>query len=165
MHWSGLRPRLISAAIRPRWWGAYLADEFRYQRPARRPAGYGMVGVGLALLVAFIFVIDAHPLLIAVTALAIAPALYDLIRGTTATLSLDDTRIAWTTGSRRGEVPLSQIDTARLATTLDFSQRATLILKDGTKLRLPPESLPPGRILDIECEKRGIAHRRSLFSF
>ncbi len=124
-----------------------------------------MVGAGLLLLIAFIFVIDGHPLLIAVTALAIAPALYDLIRGTTASLSLNDTRIAWTSGSRHGEVPLDQIDIARLATTLDFSQRATLILKDGTKLRLPPESLPPGRVLDGECERRGISHRRSLFSF
>ncbi len=142
-----------------------MADEFHYARPARRPAGFTMVGVGLVVLALFIFVIDAHPLLIAVTALAIAPALYDLIRGTTATLSLDDTRITWTSGARRGEVPLTEIDTARLATTLDFSQRATLILKDGAKLRLPPECLPPGRVLDGECEKRGISHRRSLFSF
>ncbi|MEM0946926.1 MAG: hypothetical protein AAGK37_05940 [Pseudomonadota bacterium] len=142
-----------------------MADEFRYERPARRPAGYAMVGLGLALLLALIFVFDAHPLLIAVTALAVSPALYEIIRGTNATLRVDDNKIAWTSGTRAGEVPLNQIDTARLATTLDFSQRATLILKNGTKLRLPPESLPPGRALDGECEKRGIAHRRSLFSF
>ena len=142
-----------------------MAAEFRFERPARRPAGYGMIGAGLAVLAVFIFVVDAHPLVVAIAALIIAPALYDIIRGGTATLSLSDREIAWSSGSRQGSVPLDRIDRVKLATTLDFSQRATLELKDGGKLRLPPECLPGGRILDAECERRGLPHRRSLFSF
>ena len=124
-----------------------------------------MTGAGLGLLALFIFVIDAHVLIVVITALAVAPALYDLIRGATATLWLTEAEIGWTTGPRRVALPLERVDEVKLATTLDFSQRATLLLKDGQRLRIPPECLPGGRVLDTEFERRGIAHRRSLFSF
>ena len=138
---------------------------YRFARPARRPAAFAMVGAGIGLVALFIFVIDAHPLIVAVAALAVAPAAYDLARGTTATLTLTDRDIAWASGTRAVTVPLAEIDQAVLATTLDFSQRATLLLRDGRRVRIPPECLPGGRILDSELDARGIGNRRSLFSF
>jgi len=62
-------------------------------------------------------------------------------------------------------VPLGRIAEVRLATTLDFSQRATLLLDSGERLRIPPECLPPGRLIDAALAARGLPHQRSLFGF
>ena len=124
-----------------------------------------MTGIGLVGLAGLIFGIDAHPVVIALFALLLAPAIWDVIRDGRATLAIDTDSVTWKSGARSGMVTIHEIDEAKLATTLDFSQRATLLLKNGQKLRIPSECLPGGRVLDAEMEKRGIRNRRSLFSF
>lgn len=124
-----------------------------------------MVGAGLAFLALLIFGVGAHPVIVAIVALLIAPALWDVLRDARASLSVDGAEIAWQTGARTAAVPFTAIDEVVLATTLDFSQRASLRLTDGGRIRIPPECLPGGRVLDNTLEARGIRHRRSLFSF
>lgn len=124
-----------------------------------------MIGVALVGLGALIYGIDAHPLVVTIFALLIAPAVWDVIKGSVATLRVDDTGIEWQSGARARRVAFDEIDTAILSTSLDFSQRATLQLKNGQKQRVPFECLPGGRVLDEAFEARGIPHRRSLFSF
>lgn len=139
-------------------------DPYRFERPARRPGAYALIGAGLAILVVLAFGIDAHPAIVAVAALAVAPAILDVIRGSTATLTLTEREIGWTSGARTARVPLDAIEEVRLATTLDFSQKAVLRLRDGRKVRIPPECLPGGQALDAELERRGVPHSRSLFA-
>ena len=140
-------------------------EPYHFARPARRPGAFVIVGVAIGLIVLFIYVIDAHYLIVTITALAVAPAIWDIWKGAVTTLSITGEAIAWESGPRTGSVPLDEIDRAVLATTLDFSQRATLHLRNGQRVRIPPECLPGGRILDAQFEQRGISHRRSLFSF
>ena len=142
-----------------------MAETYRFERPARRPFSYAIVSIAILALAVLIFVIDAHPFIVALFALIIAPAIWDVIKGNTATLEITDASISWESGARHATVPIEEIDEASLSTTLDFSQRATLIFKQGGKVRIPVECLPPGRVLDRELTERGIANQRSLFSF
>ncbi|MBT8457639.1 MAG: hypothetical protein KJO15_16210 [Alphaproteobacteria bacterium] len=140
-------------------------EPLSFERRARRPAGLAMVGVALAALLGLIFALDAHPVIVALFALLVAPALWDVIRDSHASIHLDETTFRWQSGARKGAVPFEEIDEAVLSTTLDFSQRASLRLKDGRRQRIPPECLPGGRVLDVALTERGVANRRSLFSF
>ncbi len=142
-----------------------MTEPLRFERRARRPFGIAMVAVALICLGLLIFAIDAHPVLVAIFAIIIGPALWDVIRDSRSTLSLDDTHLRWITGARDVSVPLTEIDEVVLATTMDFSQRATIRLRDGRKIRIPPQCLPGGRMLDTALEERAVIHRRSLVSF
>lgn len=142
-----------------------MAEPLRFARGARRPGALALLGAGLALLAALIFLVEAHPLAVALLALLLAPALWDAIRNTQASVEIDDTHLKWRSGRRGADVPLDRIEEAVLATTLDFSQRLRLRLKGGESQRVPPECLPPGRALDAAFTARGIPHKRSLFSF
>ena len=142
-----------------------MAEPFAFRRPARRPAALALVALALVFLAFLIFAVGAHPLIVTLVALLVAPAVWDVIRNAEATLEIDDTHLRWTSGARAGTARLDEIDEAVLATTLDFSQRASLHLPGAARMRIPPECLPPGRTLDAIFEARGIPHRRSLFSF
>ncbi|MEL6645794.1 MAG: hypothetical protein AAFQ79_17820 [Pseudomonadota bacterium] len=142
-----------------------MATELAFTRNARRPAALAMVGVALVILLVLIFAVNAHPLIVTIFALLIAPAVWDVWRNADATLTVDDTGIRWSSGPRQAGAEWEAIDEVILATTLDFSQRASLRLTDGGRMRVPPECLPGGRVLDGVLEARGIRHRRSLFSF
>ena len=122
-----------------------------------------MVAGAIAFLVALIFVIDAHPAIVTVFAVVISPAIWDLIRDNTATLEVDDARLAWTSGRRAAQIPFVEIDEVVLSTTLDFSQRAKVQLHDGRSTRIPPECIPNGRALDKALADREIHHRRTFF--
>ncbi|MEL6516805.1 MAG: hypothetical protein AAFQ39_03750 [Pseudomonadota bacterium] len=142
-----------------------MATDLEFARNARRPAALAMVGVALLILLILIFAVNAHPLIVTIFALLIAPAAWDVWRNAAATLTVDDTGIRWASGARAAGAEWDAIDQVTLAATLDFSQRASLRLTDGGRMRIPPECLPGGRILDGVLEARGINHRRSLFSF
>jgi hypothetical protein len=141
-----------------------MADPFRFERSARGPRALALIGAAVALLVTLI-VIGAAWWIVGGLGLLTLPAVVEALRGVRATLTLDDGALAWASGRRAQEVPLSRIAEVRLATTLDFSQRATVEADTGERLRIPPECLPPGRALDAALAARGIAHRRSLFGF
>jgi hypothetical protein len=140
-----------------------MAEAYRFSRQARRPFGIAMVAVAVLGLVLLIFALDAAPLVIAVFALIVAPAIWEVARNSESRLVLDDATLGWSSGARKGEIPLDQIDEVVLSTTLDFAARARVLTKSGQKVRLPMECIPPGRDLDAELERRGVRHRRSMF--
>ncbi len=142
-----------------------MAEPFRFQRRARRPAGLAVVAIALVTLAALIFLVDANPVIVVVVALITAPAAWEVLRDSHSLLHIDDEEISWTSGRRSRRVPLGEIDEVILSTSLDFSQRANLRLSGGPRLRIPPDCLPPGRVLDTEFTARNVAHRRSLFGF
>ena len=140
-----------------------MAEPFVFERRARRPGAYLMVGLALLFLLVLIFGIGAHPLIAAVFAALIAPAVRDLWRDTTASLRIDDDRLTWKAGSRSGEVALADIAEVQARTALDLSQRAAILTENGEKHRIPMPCLPGGRQLDEALEARGVRVRRSLF--
>jgi hypothetical protein len=142
-----------------------MAEPFRFERSAREPRALALIGAAVLLLLALLFVVEAAWWIAAIVALLTLPAVVEALRDVRATLALDDGQLAWASGRRGRTVPLARIAEVRLATTLDFSQRATLLLDTGDRLRIPPECLPPGRALDAALAARGIPHRRSLFGF
>ena len=141
-----------------------MAD-FIHERSARDPRSLALIGIAVLVLLGMIFVVGAALWVIAVFALLTIPAIYDALRGARARLVLNDLTLGWQSGRRDQMIPLGRIEEVTLSTSLDFSQRATVQLTTGEKLRIPPECLPGGRLLDAELQARGVPHRRSLFSF
>jgi hypothetical protein len=141
-----------------------MAEPFRFERSARGPRALALIATALAALFALIL-LGAAWWITAALALLTLPAIVEALRGSRATLTLDDHALAWSSGRRAQSVPLPRIAEVRLATTLDFSQRATVHADTGERLRIPPECLPPGRAFDDGLAARAIPHRRSLFGF
>jgi hypothetical protein len=86
--------------------------------------------------------------LLAVFALFVVPALLDLLRNPQARFELTESDLTWETARLSAALPISRIARVRLDTRWDFSVRATLILHDGTKLRIPQAVMPPHRALE-----------------
>lgn len=142
-----------------------MAEPFAFERSARAPRALALIAIAVLVLIALVLFVDAALWIVAILALLTLPAVIDAVRDTRARLVLDDTSLGWQSGRRRQTLPLDRIEEVRLATRLDFSQRATVHLVTGEKLRIPPECLPPGRALDGALAKRSVPHHRSLFSF
>lgn len=140
-----------------------MPETYRIERRARRPASL------LATLGAFVlagglwFYLSAHILIVGGLVLLAIPALRDIVVNDSATLEIGPDMLAWRVGRRAETVSLSDIDHVKARTALDFSQRATVVGKDGRKLRIPGPCMPPGRRLDNELAARGVAVHRTLF--
>jgi hypothetical protein len=141
-----------------------MAEPFRFERSARGPRALALIGTALAVVLALVLLGGAWWIVAALAVLTL-PAVIEAVRDARATLTLDDDALSWSTGRRAQSVPLARIAEIRLATTLDFSQRATVHANTGQSLRIPPECLPGGRALDDALTARAIPHRRSLFGF
>ena len=142
-----------------------MAEPVRFERRARGPRALALIGLALAAILALTLLVEAAWWATALLALLTLPAVIEAVRDARATLALDDQTLTWASGRRSQTVPLSRIAEISLATTLDFSQRATVHVDTGEKLRIPPECLPPGRALDAALAARAIPHRRGLFGF
>jgi hypothetical protein len=138
---------------------------FAWERSGRNPRALLVVAavwVGLAgLWLAF----DAAPWVLAFPALATLPALWEYLADTRAGLVLGPDAIRWHSGRRGREVVFGRIEKVRFDTRLDMSVRVTLILRNGTRLRIPSHCLPPHRLLEAEMQARGIVTERHHFSF
>jgi hypothetical protein len=142
-----------------------MAEPFRFERRAREPRALALLAFAGIILAFLVLVVGAAWWITAGLALLALPAILDALRDTRALLSIDDGTLSWSSGRRGRAVPLARIAEVRLATTLDFSQRATLHLDTGERFRIPPECLPPGRALDAALAAHGLRHHRSLFGF
>lgn len=142
-----------------------MAEPLRFERRAREPRALALIGLSVLAILGLLLAVDAAWWVAAILALFTLPAIVEALRDARATLALDDAGLSWASGRRARCVPLDRIAEVRLATTLDFSQRASVHLDTGQRLRIPPECLPPGRALDAALSARGIPHRRSLFGF
>ena len=124
-----------------------------------------MIGVAvyLTLVAALWTVFDAMVWFVIFLALMAIPALIQLWNNPHSTLSLTENSIHWTSGPQTGGVPLSDIDKIRMDTRWDLSVRITLILVDGSKLRLPPDLAPPHRALETKLNELGKTVQRHHF--
>lgn len=142
-----------------------MAEPFAFERRARDPRALALVGVSVVVVLALVLLIDAAWWISAGIGVLTLPAAVEALRDSRARLRLDDRALSWTSGRRTQDVPLARIAEVRLATTLDFSQRATVHLDTGERVRIPPECLPPGRALDDALAAMGLPYRRSVFGF
>lgn len=137
---------------------------FRFHRHGRSTAtGLAVIGWLAGLLVLW-WLLAASPWLLLLLALPLLPALLDLWRNPSAGLDLDARRITWHTGRLTGSAALAEISHVRFNTRWDFSVRATLVLQDGRRIRLPQEATPPHAPLAAAFEARGIRCERHHFS-
>lgn len=134
-----------------------------HEYSARAPRNLIIVGVALVLLGLLVYVFEASWWIIFICALIALPAVIDLALDRKAHLRLDDTHLSWESGARSGSIAITDIADAKLRTAMDVSQRATLLLHDGNRVKLPIECIPKGRTLDDAFEARGIPFRRALF--
>jgi hypothetical protein len=117
----------------------------------------------LVLLAAWVL-LDAAPLLIGILAACTAPLLWDLIRNPPAGLTLTQTHLAWHSGTRTAEIAIREIARVRLDTRLDFSVRATVVLKSGRALRIPFEATPRHHLFETALNAQDIPTERHHFS-
>lgn len=140
-------------------------DVFEHVTAGRNPRSVLIIVVVWFVLILLRVQLQATWLLLVPLFLATLPALFDVINNRSTGLRIDDARIAWQSGTRDQSVPLDRIAEVELALRLDASLRATLMLDDGTKLRLPYECLPRRKVLEPELIARGLTVRRNDFSF
>ncbi|KIC42039.1 hypothetical protein RA27_01120 [Ruegeria sp. ANG-R] len=136
---------------------------YRFIRQNRNPRTVLILICVYAVLIGLMILLDAVWWLIAALALTTLPALWDVVKDTSAGMELTDGTLHWHTGQRRGNVKLSEVDRFRFDTRWDFSVRVTATLKSGKRLRLPDESLPPHRQLEAVLHQAGFAVERHHF--
>ncbi|WP_171122559.1 MULTISPECIES: hypothetical protein [unclassified Ruegeria] len=137
---------------------------FTYTRHNRTPRTVVILILVYAALISLVILFDAVWWLIGLLALPSLPALWDVVRDTSAGLSLDQNKLNWFTGNRTAEVKLSEIDYVRFDTRWDFSVRVSLITISGKRIRLPDESIPPHTEFESIFERAGIRVERHHFS-
>lgn len=142
-----------------------MAEAFTFTRQGRSRHTLGVLIAIYAGLVGLVILVDAAPWIMALLALLTLPALWDVYRNPSAGVRLDDTRLTWHSGRRQGALALSEIDHMRFDTRWDFSVRVSAVLTGKKRVHLPFESLPPHRDFEAAFEARGIAVKRSHFSF
>jgi len=122
-----------------------------------------VLGVWAALIGAFVF-LDAALWIVMLLAAFTMPAIYDLISGRAAGVTLDDSGLAWHAGRRSGDIAWPRISHLRLDTRLDLSVRASAVLVSGRKIALPLEATPPADQFEKVLSARGIKVERHHFS-
>ena len=135
-----------------------------FTRQGRSPRALLALALAYALMAAALLLLDAAWWIVAFFALLTLPALHDLWRNPQAGLQLDNLMLHWHSGRRQASVALAEIDHMRLDTRWDFSVRATAILTNRTRLRIPAECLPPHRAFEAALEARGVAVQRHHFT-
>lgn len=116
---------------------------YSFTRQGRAPHTVAILIVVYAVLLAAVLLVDAAWWLMAALALPTLPALWDLYADPGAGVQLGAGRLDWHSGRRKGTLDLTEIDHMRFDTRWDFSVRVTAMLRDGKRVRLPYDALPP----------------------
>lgn len=134
-----------------------------YETSGRSPRAVAVLVIVYAGLLAGYIFLGAAPGLVGIIAAFTLPAVWELLIDRRAGLQLDGSQLSWFSGRREDAVPLIRIDRVRFDTRIDLSQRVTLQLTDGSKLRLPPDAVPSGPRLEAAFAAREIATERHHF--
>ncbi len=137
-----------------------MSETFTHRRTSRNATSYLMVTFAIVGLLVLMFGLQAHPFVVALFAVLIAPAIWSIIANTEARLSIDENSVSWQVGARGDRVDLDEIDYVRARTALDLSQRVAIFRNSGPKLHIPGPCLPSGRQLDEALEARGVKVKR-----
>lgn len=140
-----------------------MEDGLHFRRSARNRSTLITLAVIWLVLLAALLMLEAAWWIIAFLGAFTLPALWDLVRDTQSGLELSAYTLSWFTGRRSAEIALEDIDHMRLDTRLDFSVRATAVLKTGRKIRLPFECTPPHQAFEDALTAQGLKVRRTHF--
>lgn len=143
---------------------AQPAPIYRFQRQGRSAALILAVIAWSAALIMMGLVLGVLPWILALLALPLGPALWDLWRNPVSGVAITADRIQWFVGKYSHEVALDDIAQLRLDRRWDFTFRATLILRTGKKLRLPQSAVPPVDAFEAALEAHDIPARRHHFT-
>ncbi len=137
---------------------------FTFSRRARSRVGLITLTLVWATLLAAWALLDAAPAIIGFLGLFTLPIVWDLWRDPQSGLSLSETELSWYSGRRQVTLEPHEISYVRLDTRLDFSVRATAVLRTGRKIRVPFESTPPHQAFEDALTACGIATQRHHFT-
>lgn len=140
-----------------------MSDDFVFSRSGRQLSAVAYTIIAVTGLAVLIFGLNAHPLVSAFFAVILLPAVWDVVANNRAEMNISNGRIHWRVGQRENDARLDEIDRVMARTGLDFSQRVSIRMRDGTRRSIPPACIPPGRVLDTELEARGVTVERTLF--
>ncbi len=136
---------------------------YSYTKEGRNLTTAVVVLAVLALLLAARIWLEAAVWIVLVLGAFTLPALYDLYANPCAGLTLNDDKLTWFSGRQQDDITLSDIDHMRLDTRLDFSVRATAVMRSGVKRRIPFEATPPHQELEEVLQLAGIKVMRHHF--
>jgi hypothetical protein len=140
-----------------------MTDTFQFTRRSRTPRLIATLGLIYVVLFTGYFAFDAAWWILAILALPTIPAAWDYWRDTRSGLSIGSDLIEWYSGQHSASLPLEQVHHARFDTRWDFTARVTLVLRNGRKLHLPPQVLPPRHQFEPALQARGIRTQRHHF--
>ncbi|WP_299944923.1 hypothetical protein [uncultured Ruegeria sp.] len=136
---------------------------YQFTRRNRNPRAV-LILIGIyTVLIGLMILLDAVWWLMALLALTTLPALWDVIRNTSAGMELSGNSLRWHTGQRQGQLDLSKVDRFQFDTRWDFSVRVSAMLKSDKLLPLPTESLPSHWKLEDVLNTAGFAVERHHF--
>ena len=137
---------------------------FSFTRQNRNPRVVVLLICIYAVLIGLVIFLNATWWLMALLALATLPAVWDIVKDTSAGVELTGEKLRWFTGQRSGELDLSEVDRFRFDTRWDFSVRISAVLKSDKRLRLPDESLPPHKQFEDVLQQAGFTVERHHFT-
>ena len=157
---SFVLPFFLPLATRAATSFVIMAKNFEHRRTSRNTSSYVTLTIAIGFLFLLIFGLNAHPIIVAGGAVLISPAIWSILANTQAYLEINDHSISWQVGQRGDAVEFDDLDYVKARTSLDLSQRVTVVRKSGPKLHIPGPCLPGGRKLDQALETRGVRVKR-----
>ena len=133
---------------------------YRYESQGRTPKSIAAL-VGMLLVIAGLEFIGTVWWIVTLVALISLPAALDVLLNVRSSLDLDDERLFWKNRSQEVTIPLFEIEKVRFDGRMDLSTRVTIVLRDGRKLRLPYDALPPHKELESELQSRDVRTERN----
>ncbi|MGR3814657.1 MAG: hypothetical protein ACU0AU_11220 [Cognatishimia activa] len=137
--------------------------EYSYESQGRTPKS-------IAALVAMVFILIGLDYIgtvwwiIVIVAMITLPAAIDVFVNATARLDLDDSQLFWKNRSQEVTIPLHEIEKIRFDGRMDMSVRVSVVLKDGRKLRMPYDAMPPHKELEAALQARDVRTERHAFT-
>jgi hypothetical protein len=133
-----------------------MLDAFEYRLQARRPGTYLALGAGLFTACALVLTGATGWAWLPVLAY-LALVLAQLWQNRSGGLRLSAARLEWFRDDcLQDMVPLARIARARVRSGVFAPDECTLVLRDGRRIELPYEALPPARRLQRELAARGV---------
>ena len=139
-----------------------MAEALIVRNQGRTLRTFGALALAAALL-GGLYSIGTMTWILVFLSLFAIPALVDLLLNPVSTFEMTDDTMRWICPTQSGELTLDRIRQVRLDTRLDVSVRVTVMLVDGSKLRLPQDVLPAHKTLEEAFQARGIKVERHHF--
>ena len=139
-----------------------MAAPLRHELHGRNRRTIGALVVAVAFL-GFLYSIGTTGWILTLLSVFALPALVDVIFNPLSTFEIDDDAIRWRSVTQVAAVGLDKVRQVRVDTRLDISIRVTLMLVDGSKMRIPQDVLPPRNTLETALADRDIPIERHHF--